>query len=807
MNGTPDNLRIGDLTLSSTGVLTLTVHEAGAAAPPQAEAMAGEGTGERADSAGLPTFTLVDIAGREIPVLSRDIVPKGDWDRLHILRFQSALPDPQSDPPSFLLTIETPGGPPGGGARWIAPSTPPTSGGGGGSGPDAPGVERAGATDIDYTARDFTTLRAMMQARLAQNLQGDSAWALDHPADPLMTVAEILAARGDYLSYQQDAVGTEAYLTTARRRLSLRRHARLLDYAVNDGCNARTWLAFTVQTDTMVPAGTLAVTPQPGIIGLSVPAGQLAPGTTPFETMEALSAFSAINDLGPRLTQSQPVTIPAGTWSLALSGQYPGLVPGRVLVFEQLIAPTGAVPFGAHAVRLVQVEATQPHSGGAWTTQITWHPEDALPRPLSLPATKGAGQATLYGNVVLADHGLTSPAGMDWTPTGDDTATVQAVVQVADPIFAAPPPCPAAGWTGASEPADRATLIPSAAASLAPDPSTAVAQVVLNDGTADWHPVRDLLRAPATARLFAVEPDNVDIATGQRRLLIRFGDGTLGRRLPGGVTMTATVRVGLGQTGQVRPRSLMQLVGLPAGTPIQHVINPLAAAPAPPESDAAVRLFAPTAFRVQRRGVTADDWTNLAERQPLVTSVGVTPPGPDDTGCHIAIETAEPADATFVIVRDYLLGFAVIGAPPTITRIQPVPVDIMLSVYAKPGADLSSLRLRLRQRLGTGFLDDGTPAFFNPRRFPPGRSVVLGDLLSAITSETGVNWVNINPETDPRVRFTRQGDARNGADAEFPDNLTRGFIPIAPTERVQVSGDPNRPQDGQVRFYLIASPS
>jgi hypothetical protein len=53
---------------------------------------------------------------------------------------------------------------------------------------------------------------------------------------------ELLAYAGDYLSYYQDAVATEAYLGTARERISVRRHARLVDYRMHEGCNARTWL-------------------------------------------------------------------------------------------------------------------------------------------------------------------------------------------------------------------------------------------------------------------------------------------------------------------------------------------------------------------------------------------------------------------------------------------------------------------------------------------------------------------------------------------------------------------------------------
>ena len=37
----------------------------------------------------------------------------------------------------------------------------------------------------------------------------------------------------------QQLATTEAYLDTARRRISVRRHVRLVDYPMHDGCNAR----------------------------------------------------------------------------------------------------------------------------------------------------------------------------------------------------------------------------------------------------------------------------------------------------------------------------------------------------------------------------------------------------------------------------------------------------------------------------------------------------------------------------------------------------------------------------------------
>ena len=74
-------------------------------------------------------------------------------------------------------------------------------------------------------------------------------WTERHAADLGVALVELLAFVGDYLSYQQDAVATEAYLGTARRRVSVRRHARLVDYSMHDGCNARTWVQVRVRDD------------------------------------------------------------------------------------------------------------------------------------------------------------------------------------------------------------------------------------------------------------------------------------------------------------------------------------------------------------------------------------------------------------------------------------------------------------------------------------------------------------------------------------------------------------------------------
>lgn len=97
---------------------------------------------------------------------------------------------------------------------------------------------------IDYLAKDYASFRQQMLDRLAVTIPD---WRETSPADLGMAIVEVLAYGADQLSYYQDAVATEAYLSTARTRPSLRRHARLLDYQLHEGCNARTWIHVKVE--------------------------------------------------------------------------------------------------------------------------------------------------------------------------------------------------------------------------------------------------------------------------------------------------------------------------------------------------------------------------------------------------------------------------------------------------------------------------------------------------------------------------------------------------------------------------------
>jgi hypothetical protein len=114
--------------------------------------------------------------------------------------------------------------------------------------------ELVAAPIIDYLAKDYASFRRLMLDRLAVTMPD---WRERNPADMGIALVELLAYVADRLSYRQDALATEAYLGTARRRVSVRRHARLVDYFMHDGCNARAWVQVLLDP---------ATAPAPGLV-------------------------------------------------------------------------------------------------------------------------------------------------------------------------------------------------------------------------------------------------------------------------------------------------------------------------------------------------------------------------------------------------------------------------------------------------------------------------------------------------------------------------------------------------------------
>ncbi|MGW8375360.1 putative baseplate assembly protein [Streptomyces sp. ODS28] len=269
------------------------------------------------------------------------------------------------------------------------------------------GAEAAPPTqpDIDYLAKDYASFRRLLFDRLSLLMP---EWTERHAPDLGVTLVELLAYAGDQLSYRQDAVATEAYLGTARRRVSIRRHVRLVDYRMHEGCNARAWVCVAVDR---------ALTLAPGDVHFST-----ADGAVVFEPVSRrpVRLLPAHNTLRFWTWGGDTCCLPTGATSATLTDDHLGLRPGDVLILEETRDPATGVsedadPAHRQAVRLTTVHRAQDELYGQAVVEVTWEPEDALARPLVIAVPDKHGGtltcAAARGNAVLVDHGVTGTAG------------------------------------------------------------------------------------------------------------------------------------------------------------------------------------------------------------------------------------------------------------------------------------------------------------------------------------------------------------------------------------------------------------
>lgn len=319
-----------------------------------------------------------------------------------------------------------------------------------------PGVTAEPA--LDYLAKDYQSFRRLLLDLLPQ-LNPD--WTERSPADLGVTLVELFAYVGDYLSYFQDAAATEAFFDTCRDRVSATRHARLIDYRVHNGRNAATFVRFegVAGAAGTVPAGTRLltriVTP---LRGETAPPGVvIAPGTADFDGDLALSDVTVFETAVPVAVNSDHNLLhihswgdaacclaagareawlfglrPAGADQLAFR---PALRIGDYLLLEEVLGARTGIEADADIRhrQVVRIELTEDTAdlayrdrlvGGVLTPatggdprlplqNVRWRQADALAFPLCLSAEHPetgeliAQIAVARGNVTPADHGRT----------------------------------------------------------------------------------------------------------------------------------------------------------------------------------------------------------------------------------------------------------------------------------------------------------------------------------------------------------------------------------------------------------------
>ncbi len=682
--------------------------------------------------------------------------------------------------------------------------------------PDCPPDSRP-TPDFSYLAKDWGSFRGLMLDRLSVTVPD---WKERHTVDQGVATVEMLAWVADQLSYFQDAAVTEAYLGTARRRVSVARHARLVDYFVDQGAAARAWIAFEVgpaADGTVLPgpqkgltsgdrkAGSTVVSQLPGRLSAVLPLAERTEarrfGAKIFETTESAVLFSAHNRMPFYTWSDQDCCLPAGAQRATLLGAYPNLRRGDVLIFEEVLGPETGQPADAdpgrrHAVRLIEVaESEDPLMTTPLdpfvVTEIRWHADDAPPFPICLSATLDDGTeltdvSVARGNVVLADHG--------------DTLDLEALPLVPEdrdelgptlfrPLLTEGPLSHHATTQGIliADETDRALIssddIPPASAARTVGPSSPA--IWLDDQTRIWQPQPDLLSSGASSEAFVAEIED----DGRARL--RFGDGEHGLSPAPETAFDAVYRIGQGPTGNVGADTLSHVLVEP-DPGILRVRNPLPAwGGRSPESVEDVRRDAPEAFRVQERAVTPDDYARMAERHPEVSKAAARLRWTGSwTTVFVTIDRrgGRRVDEAFEQqIEDFLGRYRLAGQDVEVDGPIFVPLELALHVCVKPGHSRSDVLRELLARLGSGVLADGRCAFFHPDRWTFGQPVFLSAIVAEAMDVQGVESVAVED-------FRRWGRGDAG-------EKDQGVLDIHGLEIARLDNDPSRPENGVLTLH------
>lgn len=690
---------------------------------------------------------------------------------------------------------------------------------------------------VDYLTKDYQSFRRMMLDRLAV-LRPD--WNERNPADLGMAIIETLAYAADHASYYQDAVGTEAHLGTARRRISVRRHARLLDYHMHDGRNSRVFVAVTVRQSgdgLVLPGavpGSASSAPQPGTAFLTrvdglPPASQasqfnpaVAPSAQIFEAMHDVVVYSGNNEIPIHTWGQRSGVLPQGATQATLiaSSLYlnPGysLQPGDLLLFEEhnpTDVPTAlfADPGHRHVVRLTRVTPQEDPLFSDLLTgtpplrllEVEWAPADALPFALSLAALSDSGGSALpprlgvaRGNIVLADHGQTQPVealvpvqnaanrpGYDYYPLLRGPLTQQGHMQL--PSGQTVPLSPTAPASAAIR-CSLTSVHPAITLSHSPA------------GPADWQSDRDLLLAGRGTQKFVVEIDD------EARAFLRFGDGTSGAQPRG--DLYATYRIGNGRAGNIGAESLGHALLLPPSADqrrcdindLVSVRNPLPASGGEdPESNAEVKRKAPQAYRTQQRAVTEEDYAALLTSHPEVRQAKVVRRFTGSFSTLFLYVDRRDGIAVDEAFRQRLLSFLepyrLAGHDLRIEGPRFVPLDLSVAFTLVRGANAREAIDALSAALSDADLPGGGRGLFHPDRLYFGQSIYVSQILGTVMTVPGVQSARIQ-------RFRRYGSVD---DSELStQQLTFQSLEL-PRLRNR-SGRPNR--DGALELISEGNP-
>ena len=686
--------------------------------------------------------------------------------------------------------------------------------------PALPGRPLAPGPAIDYLAKDYDSFRHVLMTAMAARVPG---WKSTSEADHDQVLIDLFAAAADELSDYQDRVVGEGFLATTRKRVSLARHARLMDYHLHEGNQSSTWLALEIAAgqapfrldDQQLVCWTGAEQPlaDESIFFASrehwLPEAQRQRFDPLVNRLRLHTWLSAQPALRAGSTSADVVPVVAGAGQAeadALRDLVRGGLLRQILIAEQLNPLTGREPGRNRAKRqLLRLRAGASGAfaaqtihdplSGTFLVRLHWQGEDALRHDYSFTTfcngTPVEDVSLFFGNLVPVHEGRPMAVffhepGTDLPP--DAAEVKQRHFERLDRYGSG------FDWVLAALPEGPLAYLPTPTGGEVPARSTLHVEVTLPGGGTDaWDEVESLVHSddsPEQGDHFMVETDE------RRRSTLRFGNGTNGTLLAPGAEVHAQYQIGGGAGGNVGADQLVYarpLTGALGGA-VVAVWNPFDVSDGrDPETAEKIRRNAPEAFRArQLRAVTLADYVRRAEEVPGVSRAVARYAW---TGSWRTVRVTIDPEATTVLeeplraaVAAHLEAVRLIGEDIELRPPRFVPLDIRIVVCAAPDVWREDLRFVLDQEFSDSWTSDGRRGFFHPDAWSFGQALHRSQIEGRLHQVAGIEHV----VSILMKRFTSPVPARPGT-----EQLAMAF-----DEVVLLANDPDHLERGLIRFEI-----
>jgi hypothetical protein len=681
---------------------------------------------------------------------------------------------------------------------------------------------------IDYLAKDFSSFtQALSELSTARY----PAWLERSEADLGVMLMEALAAIADELSYYQDRVSAESSIVTATQRLSVLRHARLVDYEPAPATVATTLVQLEVTGGPITaPLHCLALAADGTPVDFEIGDGLADPvsgAATPisFDVDPRWNRYlyganpPGTLNLAPYWWDESQQCLQAGSSVLYVVGHGHAFYGGQQLLLDTA-PPDSADPPVRELVTLsdetgfLPLETEDPVLG-VELTQLFLASPTALEHDLSLTA--------VAGNLVPVVQGLRNtdwfyvPGGPGGVPLAPQGVSPLAAIVRTGANSTPEDPVPSYRYCLSSGPLAWIA----AASSDADTPVPAIPEIVLADQSdaaqpAPWPYVRWLLDAGAANACFTLTPEQYSpVLTssgvssggpaggavtyydydGDGGTTIRFGEGVFGQSPVPGSLFSVLYRVGGGTLGNVPADTIVSIApGQAESGLVIACTNPFAASGgSDAETLAQVAERAPQQFAAEPlRVVQAGDYVAAAQSLAFVQQAGTSFRW---TGSWLSVfTTADPVGAeqpsidqlqqlTTLLDGRRLAGYESYVLPPRY-----VSVDLALTICADPAYFVADVESAVLARLRPGALPGGGYGFFDHSQWSFGQPLESSALFAAVQSCTGVAGIY---DAQYRQRGVQPGWT------ELPETVS-----FASDQILRVDDDPSRPEAGSLTITV-----